>query len=86
MFRIKGGNMDFDPVNKPIHYNQGGIECIDAIEASMSKEQFAAYCKGNVMKYLWRYEQKNKKNKGQDLRKAEWYLQRLINTVEKNDE
>jgi len=78
--------MDFDPVNKPIHYNQGGIECINAIEASMSKEQFAAYCKGNVMKYLWRYEQKNKKNKGQDLRKAEWYLQRLINTVEENDE
>jgi len=86
MFRIKGGNMDFDPVNKPIHYNQGGIECINAIKASMSKEQFAAYCKGNVMKYLWRYEQKNKKNKGQDLRKAEWYLQRLINTVEENDE
>lgn len=83
MFRIKGGNMDFDPVNKPIHYNQGSIECINAIEASMSKEQFAAYCKGNVMKYLWRYEQKNK---GQDLRKAEWYLQRLINTVEENDE
>lgn len=75
--------MDFDPVNKPIHYNQGGIECISAIKASMTDDQFAAYCKGNVMKYLWRYEQKNK---GQDLRKAEWYLQRLIKVVEKNDE
>ena len=75
--------MDFDPVNKPIHYNQGGIECISAIEASMTDDQFAAYCKGNVMKYLWRYEQKNK---GQDLRNAEWYLQRLIKVVEKNDE
>lgn len=74
--------MDFDPVNKPIHYNQGGIECISAIQASMTNDQFAAYCKGNVMKYLWRYEQKNR---GQDLRKAKWYLQRLIKVVEKND-
>jgi len=75
--------MDFDPVNKPMHYNQGGIECIDAIRASMTDEQFAAYCKGNIMKYLWRYENKNKK---QDLLKAEWYLRRLINSVSDNDE
>lgn len=75
--------MDFDPVNKPMHYNQGGIECIDAIQASMTDEQFAAYCKGNIMKYLWRYENKNKK---QDLLKAEWYLRRLINAVKDNDE
>tara|TARA_R100001510_G_C7594156_1_gene162886 strand:+ start:33 stop:260 length:228 start_codon:yes stop_codon:yes gene_type:complete len=71
--------MDFDPVNKPKHYNQSGIECINAIQASMTDDQFAAYCKGNVMKYLWRYEHKNKE---QDLRKAEWYLQRLIKVVE----
>lgn len=75
--------MDFDPVNKPMHYNQGGIECIDAIQASMTDEQFAAYCKGNIMKYLWRYENKNKK---QDLLKAEWYLRRLINAVRDNNE
>ena len=72
-----------DMVNKPPHYNQGGIECIDAIQASMTDDQFAAYCKGNVMKYLWRYEQKNQE---QDLRKAEWYLQRLIKVVEKNND
>ena len=75
--------MEFDPVNKPAHYNQGGIECINAIQASMTDDQFAAYCKGNVMKYLWRYEQKNQE---QDLRKAEWYLQRLIKVVEKNND
>ena len=75
--------MDFDPVNKPMHYNQGGIECIDAIQASMTDKQFAAYCKGNIMKYLWRYENKNKK---QDLLKAEWYLRRLINAVGDNNE
>ena len=54
--------MEFDPVNKPIHYNQGGIECIDAIEASMTNEGFCNYCKGNIMKYLWRWENKNKKH------------------------
>ena len=47
-------NSDMDMVNKPPHYNQGGIECIEAIEASMSEKAFAGYCKGNVIKYLWR--------------------------------
>lgn len=83
MFTIKEEEMEFDPVNKPMHYNQSGIECIEAIRASMTAEQFEAYCKGNIMKYLWRYEHKNKQ---QDLLKAEWYLRRLINSVsEKND-
>ena len=68
-----------DMVNQPPHYNQGGIECIDGIEASMEKEAFAGYCKGNVMKYLWRYEHKNKV---EDLKKAQWYLDRLIKSQE----
>ena len=68
-----------DMVNKPPHYNQGGIECIEAIEASMSEKAFAGYCKGNVIKYLWRYEYKNKI---EDLKKAQWYLAKLISTQE----
>ena len=68
-----------DMVNKPPHYNQGGIECIDAIEESMEKEAFAGYCKGNVIKYLWRYEYKNKI---EDLKKAQWYLDRLVKSQE----
>ena len=66
---------DTDPVNHPSHYASGGIECIDAIEASMSPEEFQGYCKGNLIKYTWRY-----RNKGglQDLHKANWYLDRLI--------
>ena len=68
-----------DMVNQPPHYNQGWIECIDGIEASMSKEAFAGYCKGNVMKYLWRYEYKNKV---EDLKKAQWYLARLVKSQE----
>lgn len=69
-----------DPVNQPKHYNQGAVECIDAIRASMDPEGFAAYCKGNTLKYLWRYRYKGKAV--QDLMKAEWYLRRLIETVQ----
>jgi hypothetical protein len=64
-----------DMINHPPHYNQGAIECIDGIEASMSAEQFEGYLKGNLMKYVWRYENKSKK---QDLEKAEWYLRKLL--------
>jgi len=63
-----------DMVNSPPHYNAGGIECIDAIEASMSKEAFRGYLKGNMLKYIWRYENKGGK---EDLDKANWYLTRL---------
>lgn len=64
-----------DPVNHPDHYTAGGIECIEAIKASMSAIEFAGYLKGNCMKYLWRYQ-----NKGglESLQKCEWYLKRLI--------
>ena len=69
-----------DMVNHPPHYNhnQGKIECIVGIEASMSAEQFEGYLKGNLMKYVWRY---GDKNKLQDLEKAEWYLRKLISHV-----
>jgi hypothetical protein len=71
--------MSFDNVEKPAHYNQSGIECIQAIEASMSKDQFCGYLKGNVQKYIWRYEDKNKI---EDLKKAQWYLNKLIKIYE----
>lgn len=64
-----------DPVNHPSHYTQGGIECIDAMRASMTNDEFIGYLKGCVFKYLWRYE--NKGNPKQDLEKAQWYLNRL---------
>ena len=68
-----------DPVNHPPHYTQGGIECIDAIRASMSKEQFLGYCKGNSLKYQWRYEAKGGV---EDLKKAKWYLDRMIQEIQ----
>ena len=67
-----------DFVNHPPHY-QGTIECIDAIEASMSAEAFKGALKANVIKYVWRYETKGKL---ESLQKAQWYLNRLIATIE----
>lgn len=64
-----------DNIN-PDHYKSDvEIQCIDAIQASMSAEQFKGHLKACSMKYLWRYE---KKNGVEDLRKARWYLQKLI--------
>ena len=68
-----------DMVNHPAHY-QGEIECIDAIEASMSKAAFAGHCKACAIKYLWRYQSKGGV---ESLEKAQWYLSRLINTEKK---
>ena len=64
-----------DNVNHPSHYTQGGIECIEAIKASMTASEFRGYLKGNAMKYMWRYQLKNGV---EDLKKASWYLNRLI--------
>ena len=68
-----------DAVNSPDHYNTGNIECIDAIEESMSSVAFKGYLKGNCMKYLWRYDYKGKQV--EDLEKAGWYLRRLTDVV-----
>ncbi len=73
-----------DMVNHPDHYTNGDIECIDAIEAALSYEGFCGMLKGNVIKYLWRYEHKGKGL--QDLEKAKWYQDRLIKTVTKQHE
>lgn len=63
-----------DNVNQPKHYTFGSVECIDAIKAALTPEEFAGFCKGNVIKYTWREKQKGGK---EDLRKAAFYLRRL---------
>lgn len=67
-------------VSHPEHYTQGDVECIDAIRASMGPCDFASYCKGNIIKYLWRY---RLKNGAEDLRKAAVYLDWMIEAEEK---
>ena len=68
-----------DMINHPSHYTQGGIECIEALKASMSTDEFRGYLKGCQMKYMWRY---RLKNGVEDLKKARWYLNRLISEME----
>ena len=72
-----------DVVNKPAHYNKGGIECIEAIKASMTEEAFCGYLKGNLIKYSWRMAYKKKPL--EDLKKAQFYLARWIMEVDKNN-
>jgi hypothetical protein len=67
-------------VEEPPHYNMGSIQCIDAIEESMGSTAFEGYLKGNVLKYLWRYNYKKKAL--EDLKKAKWYLDKLIEQKE----
>lgn len=65
---------DGDPVNRPPHY-QGKVECIDAIEAALGPEGFAAYCRGSAIKYTYRAGKKG--DAAQDINKAQWYLRRM---------
>ena len=68
-----------DAIN-PSHYKQGKVECIDALEsATVNKTGLEAVCVANVIKYLWRYEAKNGL---EDVRKAQWYLAKLIDYLE----
>ena len=67
-----------NPVTHPGHYTAGDIECIDAIRASMTPAEYRGYLKGNILKYLWRYD---RKGGVQDLDKATWYLVRLREVV-----
>lgn len=59
--------------NKPARYNAGDIECIDAIEAALTPEEFRGFCKGNALKYIWR---EAHKGGNRDLAKAHWYLKK----------
>jgi hypothetical protein len=71
-----------DKVNNPSHYGQGSIECIEYIEDFLTKEEFIGYLRGNIAKYLhrWRY-----KNGIEDLKKAQWYQNKLIEVVDDDD-
>lgn len=65
-----------DVVNSPPHYTVGGIETIDFIQAKLSPEEFAGYCRGNMLKYIARAGHKD--DAGQDMRKALWYGERWL--------
>jgi len=64
-----------ETVNHPAHYTQGKIECIEAIKAALTPEEFRGYCKGNAMKYIWR---ERHKGNSESLLKAQWYMDKLL--------
>lgn len=71
---------DVDVVNHPSHYTKGRIECIDAIDsATTGKSGIEAVCVANIIKYLYRYEEKNGL---EDVKKAKWYINKLISELE----
>ena len=67
-------------VNHPQHYQSSNLECIDAIRAQMTPEEFRGFLKGNVLKYMWR---ERMKGGNESLLKANWYLDQLIHHEEK---
>lgn len=77
--------LSHDSVAHPAHYTAGGIECIDASESAIScvKNPTCAFLTGQVIKYLWRW---SLKNGVEDLKKARWYLDRLITKLESGDQ
>lgn len=80
--KMDGGSTDM--VNHPKHYTQGGIECIDALKAAtVGKRGIEAVCVANVIKYLWRYEEKNGI---EDVRKAKFYIERLLMELEESQQ
>jgi hypothetical protein len=67
----------FDPIS-PSHYKQGSVECIEALaSATANLKGIEAVCTANAIKYLWRWKEKNGM---EDLKKAHWYIERLIQT------
>ena len=64
-----------DPVNHPAHYAGGEVECIDAMRACATREEFRGFLRLNALKYIWRAGRKGPA--GEDVRKGMWYLGRL---------
>lgn len=73
---------NLDNVNHPAHYNAGKIEVIEIQEDQLSSEEYRGYIKGQVIKYITR---ERHKNGLEDLKKARWYLDRLIKKLEKEE-
>ena len=68
-------------ISNPKHYTEGSIECIDAINAMTEQNGEGAYHRGSILKYLWRCFDKG--DALNDLKKARWFINDLIERLEK---
>ena len=73
-----------DNINNPEHYNQGAVECIEAIEAMLTADEFVGYLRGNSLKYRWRMRYKG--SPIDDQRKAAWYENKLLEYWTENED
>ena len=64
-----------DQVNSPDHYTAGKVECLDAIEAALTPEEFRGFLKGNILKYIWRERVKGGR---ESVEKGRFYIERLL--------
>ncbi len=71
---------DFDVVNRPAHYTKTSIECIDAMVETQGTKAVVDFCVCNAFKYLWRH---NSKNGDEDIKKANWYLNKAVEIMER---
>lgn len=72
-----------DNVNHPTHYTSTKIETIEVIQDKLTAEAFEGFCIGNVLKYVTRYKLKNGL---EDLKKARWYLDKIISVQEESND
>lgn len=75
---------ELDMVNHPPHYEDGKVECIDAMEEAIGWEGIVSFCIGNAFKYIWRCRKKHL-SPLEDLKKARWYIDKAIEKLEVND-
>lgn len=66
-------------VDHPPHYTKGAVECIDAIKAALTPDEYRGYLKGAILKYAWR---ERHKNRLQDIKKLRWYATELVSHLE----
>ena len=73
-----------DPVARPDYYNKGGIQCIDAVEAAVCNlTGIEAHATASALQYLWRWREKNG---AEDLEKAKWFLDFLLDRSAENSD
>lgn len=71
-----------DNVNHPSHYETGKFECIEVMEEALGTEAVKGFCLCNAFKYIYRC---RNKNGIEDIKKADWYLKKLIEIEERNE-
>ena len=75
--------MGKEMVQSPSHYNQGKVECIEAMISAFGEEEVRVFCKINAFKYLWRLGHKDEEK--QEIGKIKWYLDKYLELKESNE-